>query len=110
MSFVVFSSILEQSLSQQVADEMWRVLKPGGLILFYDFAYSNPANPAVRGIARKQVVQLFGKAGAKFHFRRVTLAPPIARMVVRNTCWLAYTLEQLKFLNTHHMSIIRLDE
>ncbi len=47
---VVFSSILNKSLRQSIADEVWRVRKAGGLILCYDFAYSNPRNPAVQGI------------------------------------------------------------
>src|SRR5260370_42259412 len=81
MSFVVFSSILNESLCQLIADEMWRVLRPGGLILLYDFTYSNPRNPAVRGVSHKHILSLFQRPGAKFDFRRVTLAPPIARIV-----------------------------
>lgn len=34
MSFVVFSSILSEPLSQKIADEMWRVRKPGALFFF----------------------------------------------------------------------------
>lgn len=34
--FVVFSSILMPELRQQLADEMWRVLKPGGYIFWWD--------------------------------------------------------------------------
>jgi ubiquinone/menaquinone biosynthesis C-methylase UbiE len=109
MSFVVFSSILNESLRKGIADEMWRVRKPGGHILFYDFAYSNPRNPAVRGISRKQIQQLFYRPRTRFDFRRVTLAPPIARIVAPHSYWLAYSLEQLKILNTHVMSVVSLD-
>lgn len=106
MSFVVFSSILDASLSQKIADEMWRVLKPGGLLLLYDFVYSNPYNAAVQGINRRKVQHFFARQGARFDFCRITLAPPIARMIAPRAYWLAMSLEYLKFLNTHMISII----
>jgi ubiquinone/menaquinone biosynthesis C-methylase UbiE len=107
MSFVVFSSVLYEPLRQQIANEMLRVLKPDGLILFYDFTYSNPRNPAVLGITSKQIRHLFNRPGARFDFRRITLAPPISRLVAPRAYWLAYTLEQLKILNSHVIALIR---
>jgi ubiquinone/menaquinone biosynthesis C-methylase UbiE len=109
MSFVLFSSILSETLQQRIADEMWRVRKPDGLILLYDFTYSNPHNSAVRGITRRQIQRLFKRPGARFDFRRITLAPPISRLVAPRAYWFAYTLEQLKIVNTHAISIISLD-
>jgi len=110
MSFVAFSSILNESLRRGIADEMWRVRKPGGYILFYDFAYSNPRNPAVRGVSRKEIQQLFKRPRTRFDLLRVTLAPPIARIVAPHTYWLAYIIEQFKFLNTHILGIISLED
>ncbi len=110
MSLVVFSSILSESLRQKIADEMWRVRKPGGLLLFYDFTYSNPHNPAVRGIARQQIQQLFNRPGVRFDFQRLTLAPPISRLVAPRAYWIAYILEQLKIFDTHIIGIISLDQ
>jgi ubiquinone/menaquinone biosynthesis C-methylase UbiE len=77
MSFVVFSSILDDSLRQRIVDEMWRVRKPGGLLLLYDFMYSNPRNAAVLGVSRQKAMQLFHKPGVRFDFRRIILAPPV---------------------------------
>jgi ubiquinone/menaquinone biosynthesis C-methylase UbiE len=108
MSFVVFSSILSKPLRLKIADEMWRVRKPGGLILFCDFTYSNPRNSAVQGIKREQIRELFKRPGARFDFRRLVLAPPISRTVAPRAYWLAYMLEQLKILNTHTIGIISL--
>ncbi|HZU68974.1 MAG TPA: methyltransferase domain-containing protein [Ktedonobacteraceae bacterium] len=107
--FVVFSSILNDELCEKIAGEVWRVLKPGGLILCYDFAYSNPRNPAVRGFSRRRILQLFNRPGASYTFRRLTLAPPIARIIAPRAYWLANMLEQLKFLNTHLLCVISLD-
>lgn len=110
ISFVLFSSILSEPLRQKIADEMRRVLKPGGLILLHDFVYANPRNPAVRAITRQQIKQLFGRPGAVFDFRSMTLAPPLARLIAPRTYWLAFTLEQLKGLNTHIICTIRLKQ
>lgn len=106
MSFVVFSSILDEVLRQKIVDEMWRVLKPGGLILLYDFTYSNPRNRAVVGVSKSRMKQLFSRPGVRFDLRRITLAPPLARMVAPRAYWLASLLEQCKVLNTHMLGII----
>lgn len=109
MSFVVFSSILDESLRQKIVDEMWRVRKPGGLILVYDFMYSNPRNAAVLGVSQRKIKQLFYRPGARFDFRRITLAPPISRIVAPQAYWLATILELCKIFNTHLIGIIDLD-
>jgi SAM-dependent methyltransferase len=36
MQFMCLSSVLDSLMREQIADEMWRVLRPGGSILFYD--------------------------------------------------------------------------
>ena len=90
---VVFSSLLDEEFQQRLADRMWRWLRPGGGILWYDFVVDNPRNRDVRGIPVKRVRQLFSERTLKI--RRITLAPPIARAVtllhprlygVFNTC------------------------
>lgn len=110
MSFVVFSSILDEPLRQKIVAEMWRVLRPGGLILLYDFMYSNPQNAAVMGVSQHKVKQLFQRPGVRFDFRRITLAPPISRIVAPRAYWLANTLEQCQILNTHIIGIIDLKD
>ncbi len=106
---VVFSSILNRPLRRYVADEAWRVCKPSGLILYYDFAYSNPQNSAVEGISRPEMQRLFKRPGACFDIRKVTLAPPLSRLLAPRAHWLASSLEYLHFLNTHLMCVISLD-
>jgi SAM-dependent methyltransferase len=46
----VFSSLLDDAFQQRLADAMWRWLRPGGAVLWYDFTYNNPRNPDVRGL------------------------------------------------------------
>jgi SAM-dependent methyltransferase len=77
----VFSSILEDAFQQRLADAMWRALKPGGAVVWYDFTVDNPRNADVRGVPRSRLRSLF-PAGT-IEARRLTLAPPLARRVVR---------------------------
>jgi ubiquinone/menaquinone biosynthesis C-methylase UbiE len=108
--FLVLSSVLDHELRRKIADEIVRVCKPGGVALCHDFAYSNPRNPSVQGITRRQVEQLFGHPGVRFDYRRVALAPPVARLVAPRARWLADTLEQLRVLDTHFVCLMTLGE
>ena len=81
----VFTSILDDKTKQKVADEMKRVCRPNGFILWYDFAYDSPKNPDVKGVKKCEIRKLF--QGWNCEIRKVTLAPPIARRAVP-FCWL----------------------
>jgi SAM-dependent methyltransferase len=78
---VVFSSLLDDAFQQRLADTMWRWVKPGGGVLWYDFVYDNPSNRDVRGVPMRRVRELFPQAQVRW--QRVTLAPPISRCVCR---------------------------
>lgn len=96
----VFSSILDDALQQRLADAMWRWLKPGGAVVWYDFAVNNPRNPDVRGVPLRRVHDLF--PNGRFSVRRVTLAPLLARALPP-----AYGLFNLvPWLRTHRLVLI----
>lgn len=100
----VFSSLLDDAFQQRLADAMWRWLKPGGAVLWYDFTVDNPANRDVRGVPLARVRELFPTG--RIDARRVTLAPPIARRVVRLHP-AAYTVFNLvPLLRTHVLAWI----
>jgi ubiquinone/menaquinone biosynthesis C-methylase UbiE len=101
--FTVISSILDAGMRSQVAAEMLRVLKPCGLIVWYDF-WINPANRQTRGVRLREIKSLF--PGCTFDSRRVTLAPPLARRIVPHSWLLGSLLEQLP-LRTHWLVGIR---
>jgi SAM-dependent methyltransferase len=104
LQFTVFTSVLDEDLRQRIAREMWRVLGPGGAVLWYDFRYQG-RNPAVRAIHPREVRALF--PGAEFTARRVTLAPPLSRRLARWS-WLACELLDLvPWLRTHDLMLIR---
>jgi hypothetical protein len=100
----VFNSVFDPRLRQRIAQEMLRVLKAGGAILWLDFIFNNPANPDVQGIRLKQIRYLFPNCDLKV--RRITWAPPLARCIAPLSWLLCYLLARLKFLNTHCLGLI----
>ncbi len=79
LAFTVFSSILDDATQERLAKVMWSWLQPGGGVLWYDFAFSNPRNADVRGVPVARVRELFPQGHCAV--RRLTLAPPLARAV-----------------------------
>ncbi len=100
----VFTSVLDDSLKQQLAAEIERVISPGGALLWYDFRADNPRNPNVRGIGRRELRALFPNLTGEI--RSATLAPPLTRILAGRSHWLATTLETLPFLRTHLVAVL----
>jgi len=100
----VFSSLLDDAFQQRLADAMWRWLRPGGAVLWYDFTVDNPRNPDVRGVPLRRVRELFPLACIAH--RRVTLAPPLARRVARVHPALYTAFNVLPLLRTHVLAWI----
>lgn len=103
--FTVFTSILDAELRYRVAREMLRVLRPRGLLLWYDFHVGNPRNPDVRPVGRREIADLF--PGCSISLRRVTLAPPLARFAARRSWLLCALLDTIPLLRTHYLGAIR---
>lgn len=104
--FVMFTSILDDDVKKTIATEMMRVLRPGGLIIWYDYYVSRPGNADVKGVGRSEIIDLF--PGCSVSLRRVTLAAPIARAVAPRSRTLATALELLPPLRSHFLGAIRL--
>lgn len=104
MVSTVFSSLLDDAFQQHLAETMWRWIKPGGGVLWYDFTVNNPRNPDVRGVPLKRVRALF--PGARIRARRVTLAPPIARRVTQLHPSLYTLFNTIPLLRTHVLAWI----
>jgi ubiquinone/menaquinone biosynthesis C-methylase UbiE len=104
MQFTAFSSILEDQIRRNLAEEMRRVVKSDGLILWYDF-WLNPTNSQTRGIRPTEIKHLFPDCQCEFY--RITLAPPIARRLASISWGLCLFLEGMKIFNTHYLVVIR---
>ena len=100
----VFSSLLDDAYQERLAAAMWRWVRPGGGVLWYDFTVDNPRNRDVRGVPLSRVRALFPHG--RIQARRVTLAPPIARAVTRVHPALYTLFNALPPLRTHVLAWI----
>ncbi|MGL6109599.1 MAG: class I SAM-dependent methyltransferase [Rubrivivax sp.] len=100
----VFSSLLDDGQQQAMAQTMWRWLKPDGAVLWYDFEVDNPRNADVRGVPLRRLRELF--PGAPINHRRVTLAPPLARVLCRWHPALYGVFNSVPLLRTHRLAWI----
>jgi SAM-dependent methyltransferase len=103
VQFTMISNILDPALRAQVAREMSRVVRPGGVIVSYDLRI-DPLNADVRGLGRRELRALF--PGHRVDARAVTLAPPIARLVAPRSYGVAAALQALVPLRTHLLAFI----
>jgi ubiquinone/menaquinone biosynthesis C-methylase UbiE len=101
----VFTSVLDDDVKRQIASEMCRVLNPDGLIIWYDYHLDNPRNSDVKGIKHGEVHALFPKC--EIQLQRITLAPPIARLLAPYCWFLCYLLSKIPCLCTHYIGVIR---
>jgi ubiquinone/menaquinone biosynthesis C-methylase UbiE len=101
--YTVMSSILDEDVQHRVARELMRVVKRDGIILCYDF-WLNPNNPNTRGVTRADLQRWF--PDSRMIARRITLAPPISRRLVKHSWWLGTLLESLRVFNTHDLVAI----
>lgn len=95
----VFTSILDENMKSALAGKMWQWLKPGGGILWYDFIYNNPNNTDVEGIRIKKIRTYFPES--KIQIKRLTLAPPVCRIVTKIHPSLYNVFNFWPFLRTH---------
>jgi SAM-dependent methyltransferase len=100
----VFSSLLDAGFRARLAAQMWAWLKPGGAVIWYDFAFDNPRNADVQGMPMAEIRRLF--PAATIDARRVTLAPPLARGAARLHPALPALLNTLPLLRTHRLAWI----
>lgn len=101
--FTVFSSVSE-SISRNVADEVSRVLRVGGAVLFYDTRYPNPSNPYTRPVSRTALERYFPEFEADI--RTITLLPPLSRLLGRLCPRLCSRLSMIPVLRSHHLAVM----
>lgn len=99
----VFTSVMEDAVRKEIATKMWDLLKPGGIIIWYDFMFNNPKNKQVRKVELREIHNLFPKASWLLN-KNVTLAPPIGRRIGGS-----YNLinRLFPFLRTHKLCIFK---
>jgi len=100
----VFSSLLDPGFRARLAARLWAWLRPGGAVVWYDFAVDNPRNPDVTGLPLAELLRLF--PAATIDARRVTLAPPLARRAAALHPALPGLLNTVPLLRTHRLAWI----
>lgn len=103
----VFTSILDYEIRAKLARRIWKLTKPGGCVLWYDFKYNNPNNSNVKKVTLKELTSLFPEG--EIIARSVTLAPPIARRVIKVPVVgkILYYCLQVGGLRTHIFALIK---
>ena len=104
LQFTVFTSIFDIDMRKKIAKEMLRVLKSDGIILWYDFHVNNPKNPDVKGMKKSEIYRLF--LDCDISLQRITLAPPLVRLLIPYSGLACYLLEKFKIFNTHYLGIV----
>lgn len=102
--FTVFTSILDDRMARAVAEEVRRVLRAGGAVVWYDFRYNNPRNRHVRGMTKDAIGALFPDFA--LHLRPTTVLPPLARRLGVLTPVLYPALSTIPFLRTHYLGLL----
>jgi ubiquinone/menaquinone biosynthesis C-methylase UbiE len=102
---LVFTSILDEKMRHRMAQEMLRVVKKGGLIIWHDFHVNNPWNSNVRGVRKSEIRRLF--PNSRIELQRVSLALPLAKILAPRSWITCYLLGRLGFLNTHYLGVIQ---
>ena len=104
LAMTVFSSV-PMSARGAVAAEIARVVRPGGVFIWYDLRRRSPSNPDVRPFATVDVEGLF--PGWDVDARRVTVAPPLARKLGRLASAVYPLLTRVTVLLTHEAGLAR---
>jgi len=111
LQYTAITSILDSNIRRNMCTDMLRVLrspdptsgKPGGMILSYDF-WLNPTNKQTRGLRMAEIRTSF--PDCQIEYKRITLAPPLARRLVPISWLFSSLLEKLSIFNTHYLVAI----
>jgi len=103
--FTVLSSVLSHDSRESIAAEAIRVLRPGGVVVWYEMRLPNPWNRNVRPIGRGELGRLF--PGLEPSLSSATLIPQIARSLGPFTGLLFPAFHALPLLRSHWVGLIR---
>jgi len=103
--FLVLSMIPERAMRTRIADEAARVLKPGGVVLWYDFRYRPMGEPEMIGMPRGEIARCF--PGFDLRLKSASALPPLTRRLAPYAWSLCIWLDNLKMLNTHYVGTLQ---
>lgn len=105
---LVFTSVLDEKMRHRMAEEMLRVVKKTGCIVWYDFFVDNPWNSSVRGVRKTEINRLF--PNCFIELERVSLVLPLAKTLAPWSWFACHLLSRLRLMNTHYLGLIHKKE
>lgn len=103
--FTTFSSIMSPKVRRAAASEMLRVLRPDGLILWYDIRTLSRRGSDLHAIDKRELSGLFN--GCEIISRPATLRWDILRRTVPISRFLGLALQRVAPLTSHCIAVIR---
>jgi len=106
--FYVLSSIHDKQIQKNIVNEIWRVLKPNGLILFGDIRYTKPGRKGYYNavaIGKSRLRQFF--PDCKINLVPVSLSHGITKKFVKLSWILCELLEKIPPLNVSYLCVIK---
>jgi len=108
ITYTVFSSLFDTQMKRNIGKELLRVIKPEGIILWYDVRYPNPFNPHTIHENKVAIRSYFPDCSIEWF--SMTLIPHIARLFAPISWRLCAILEQVSFMRSHYFAINRKNE
>ena len=103
--FLVLSLLPDEQTRMRVAAEVARVLRPGGIVLWYDFRYRPPRGGAeMIAMTRERIARAF--PGFELRLRSASAVPPITRRLARYAWALCSWLDFIAPLNSHYVGVL----
>jgi SAM-dependent methyltransferase len=103
--FLVLSLVPDEQTRMQVAAEVARVLRPGGIVLWYDFRYRPPrGGTEMIAMTRERIARTFPDFELGLH--SASAVPPITRRLARYAWALCSWLDFIAPLNSHYVGVL----
>lgn len=100
----MLSSIPDLALRSLVANEIARILRPGGRLLVYDIRIPSPRNPALRPVRATDLARLF--PSWPLTWRSMTVLPPLARTRLAGGPLRYRLLSAVPFMRSHIAAVL----
>jgi len=110
MESMMFLQLTEDDIARQIASEMIRVTKPGGILLVSDWRYSRPGRGEFKGVSRRRIADLYqvGRRTDVCRTFRGSLVPPLGRLLSRYLSSAYFVVQALfPFVAGHTITVLR---
>jgi len=105
LAFTLFGSVFDEDVAAAIARELFRITKPGGLIVVYDVRRKNLGNPGTHAVDEDDIRRWFPKCPLRM--RSISVASPLAHIVGRYAPWLYGALAAIPPLRSHAFCVLR---